>query len=297
MEPVKPTLGREIIRISHPWILLASILLYALGAGIAKYLGSLIRWDIYLAGQGAILMLLLGCYFLREFYRLPLVPASDRTLPAPVLTRNHLLVVIATALTAGAVLTVLLFARGALNPPAFVFLGLAFLLSLAYAMPPLHLDNSGYGELILSILMANLVPAVAFFLQNGAYFRLLVLMTFPLTFLYLAAYLALHLERFADDLHFNRRTMLVRIGWQRGMSLHNILLLLGFLTLGSSALVGLPWPLTWPGLLGLVVGAFQVFQMLTIANGAKPRWGLLRITAAATFVLTVYFMTFALWTG
>jgi 1,4-dihydroxy-2-naphthoate octaprenyltransferase len=297
MEPVKPTLFGEITRISHPWVLLACILLYALGAGIAKYLGSVIHWDTYILGQGALLMLLLGCYFLREFYRLPLVPVSDRTLPAPVLTRNHLLVVVATALTAGAVLTVLLLANKALIPPAFVFLGLAFLLALAYAMPPLHLANSGYGELVLSILMANLVPAVAFFLQNGAYFRLLVLMTFPLTFLYLAAYLALHLERYAGDLHYNRRTMLVRLGWQRGMSLHNILILLGFLTLGSSALLGLPWPLTWPGLLGLVTGAFQVFQMLTIANGAKPRWGLLRITAAATFALTVYFMNFALWTG
>jgi 1,4-dihydroxy-2-naphthoate octaprenyltransferase len=297
MEPVKPTLAREILRISHPWVLLVSFLLYAMGAGIAVYLGSSVRWDVYLAGQGAVVLLLLSSYYLHEFYSLPAVSAFERSVPVPVLSRNNLLVVTATTLTAGAVLTVMLFASGALNPPAFIFVALAFVLALAFAMPPLNLASIGYGDLVLAILVSNLVPGLAFLLQYGEFHRMLALLTFPLTFLYLAASLALHLEHYAQDVHRDRRTMLVRLGWQRGMSLHNILILLGFLALGSAALVGLPWALTWPGLLGLVVGAFQIVQMLTIANGAKPRWGLLRISAAATFTLTVYFLTFALWTG
>jgi len=106
-----------------------------------------------------------------------------------------------------------------------------------------------------------------------------------------------HLERYAQDVREGRRTMLTRLGWQRGMNLHNLLILLGYFTLGSAALVGLPWRLTWPGLLGLVIGAFQIYQMIAIGNGSKPRWVLLRITAASTFALTVYFMAFALWIG
>jgi 1,4-dihydroxy-2-naphthoate octaprenyltransferase len=297
MQPVKPTLASEILRISHPWVLSVSFLLYALGAGIARYLGSSIRWDVYWAGQAAVVLLLLSSYFLREFYSLPIVSAFERSVPMPVLSRNQLLIVMATTLTAGAVLTVLMFASGALNSPAFIFVGLAFLLALAYAMPPLSLAASGYGELVFAILICNLVPGLAFLLQAGVFHRLLPLMTFPLTFLYLAAALALQLEGYARDVLRERRTMLVRLGWQPGMNLHNLLILLGFFALGSAALVGLPWQLTWPGLLGLIVGAFEIVQMLTIANGAKPRWGLLRITAAATFALTVYFLTFALWIG
>jgi len=297
MEPAKPSLAGEILRISHPWVLLVSALLYAMGAGIAVYLGTDIRWGVYLAGQAAVALLLLSSYFLGEFFGLPPVFALDRSRPAPVLSRNNLLAVAATALTAGAVLTVMLFSDGALSPSAFVLLGLAFVLALANAMPPLRLASSGYGELVSAILVSNLVPGLGFVLQSGELHRLFVLMTFPLTFLYLAASIALRLEYYAEDVRRERRTMLARLGWQRGMSLHNLLILLGFLALGSAALVGLPWALTWPGLLGLLVGAFQIFQMLAIANGAAPRWGLLRLSAAATFALTVYFMTLALWTS
>ncbi len=297
MQPAKPGLSSEIVRIAHPWVLLASFLLYAMGAGIADYLGHPIHWDNYLAGQAAVLTLILSSYFLREYYSLPWAPASQRGDPSPVLSRNNLLVISATTLTGGAVLTVLLLASGGLTPPAFVLLSIAVLLGLAYALPPLRLAYSGYGELVFAILMANLVPALGFVLQSGEFHRLLALMTFPLTFLYLAAYLAVHLEHYPQDIREERRTMLTRLGWQRGMTLHNLLILLGFFALGSAAAVGLPWNLTWPGLLGLLVGAFQILQMIWIANGAKPRWRLLRITAAATFALTVYLMTFALWIG
>ena len=297
MEPAKPGLSSEIARIAHPWVLLASLLFYALGAGISDYLGHNLNWNAYLAGQASVLFLLLSSYFLREFYALPLVSPSRRGEPAPVLSRYNLLAISATTLTAGAVLTVMLFASGALNPPAFVFLGAAFLLAIAYALPPLRLAESGYGELVLAIFMANLVPGFAFLLQSGELHRLILLLTFPLTFLYLAASLAISMEHYLRDIHEERRTMLTRLGWQRGMNLHNILILLGFFSLGSAALVGLPWNLTWPGLLGLAMGVFQIVQMVTIANGAKPHWALLRITAAATVALTVYFMTYALWIG
>ena len=88
MEPVKPKLTGEIARIAHPMVLLASVLLYALGGGIADYLGHAIHWDAYLAGQAEVLFLLLSSYFLREFYSLPMVPPSQRGLGAPVISRR-----------------------------------------------------------------------------------------------------------------------------------------------------------------------------------------------------------------
>jgi 1,4-dihydroxy-2-naphthoate octaprenyltransferase len=297
MEPKKPTLTSEILRISHPWILLASILFYALGGGVEIYQSGSVRWDVYWGGQLVVLLLLLSIYFLREYFSLPVIPLSRRSEPAPVFNRNGLLLISATALTAGAVLTVMLFASGALTSPAILFLGLAFIIAMMYAIPPLRLAYSGYGELVFSILQANLVPGLAFLLQSGVFQRILPLLTFPLTFLYLASYLALHLQRYSEDIHLDRKTMLTRLGWQRGMALHNLLILLGFLVMGISAIFGLPWSLTWPGLLGLPVGIFQILQMNWIAGGAKPRWRLLAITAGATVALTTYFITLALWTA
>jgi 1,4-dihydroxy-2-naphthoate octaprenyltransferase len=297
MDAEKPTLTREIWRISHPWILFASILCYALGGGLEVYLGGTLRGDIYLAGQIAVLILILTAYFLREYFSLLVVIPQRRGEPAPVFTRNGLLMISATLLTVGALLTVVLFSAGALKAPAFVFLAVAFVLAMSYALPPLRLAYSGYGELVFSVLLANLTPGLAFLFQTGEYHRLLPLLTFPLTFLCLAAYLAVHLTRYAEDVRLERKTMLTRLGWQRGMNLHNLLILTGFLVLGSASVVGLPWSLTWPGLLGLPFGIFQIVQMNSIAAGAKPRWRLLMITAATTFALTAYFITWALWTG
>ena len=297
MDPEKPVLSREIGRIAHPWVLLAVVLLYALGGGLALYLGNPLRGDVYLVGQIAVLVLFLSAYFLREYFSLPPQVALRRSQPAPLFTPNGLLAISATLLTAGALLTVALYSSGALQPPAFLFLGLAVVLVMLYALPPVRLATSGYGELVLAVLLANMTPGMALLFQTAEYHRLLALLTFPLTFLCLAATLALHLSRYAEDTRLERKTMLTRLGWQRGMNLHNLLILIGFLVLGSAALAGLPWSLTWPGLLGLPFGLLQIAQMTAIAAGGKPRWRLLSVNAASTFALTAYFITLALWTN
>uniref|UniRef100_A0A7C4PHI6 Prenyltransferase n=1 Tax=Anaerolinea thermolimosa TaxID=229919 RepID=A0A7C4PHI6_9CHLR len=298
MNTPPPSPARELLRIVHPWALLACILTYSLGVGIAKYLGIAIRWEVYLAGQAAMLTLLLSSFFLREFFdRSPLTDPARKPGDPPRLTRLNLLQISATTLTIGAVLTVLLLAGRALTPSGFFVLGLSFFLTLADAVPPLRLARSGYGELVMAFFLANLTPVLAFLLQAGELHRLLALITFPLTFLTLASLLALRLPAYAADLREERRNMLTRLGWQRGMNLHNLLILGGYFLLGSAALAGLPWPLTWPGLLGLPIGLFQIFLITSIGNGARPRWKLLTVVAASTLALTIYFLNLALWSG
>jgi 1,4-dihydroxy-2-naphthoate octaprenyltransferase len=298
MDQPTPPLSKEILRVLHPWVLLVSVLTYALGGGIARYLGYLPNWTTYWVGQACILLLLASSYLLREYFEVPALPDRQLESGGPLrLTRTILLQIAASCMTVGAVLTVLLFANHALNPPAFFILALFFVLSMAYAIPPLRLATSGYGELITAVLIANLAPVLAFLLQVGVLHRLLAFLTFPLTFLFIAANLAVSLSVFTADVSAGHKNMLIRLGWQRGMVFHNLLILIGFLVLGTAALAGLPWPLAWPGLLGLPVGLFQVWQMWGISNGAKPRWQLLLINAGATLALTIYFMNLALWTG
>ena len=43
---------RLFMRMSRPLFLLGGILVYALGVGIARYLGSPVDWDLYLVGSG-----------------------------------------------------------------------------------------------------------------------------------------------------------------------------------------------------------------------------------------------------
>ncbi len=292
------------INLSQPQALLVGALFYALGGGIVNYLGQSINWTGYWLGQACVTMLQLSSFYLKAVYDLPL--GENRPGEKPILpdkdgkeaaySRSALLMLSTTTLTIGAVITVLLFANRNLSTTALMMLGLAFLISFFYAVPPFRLVYSGYGELAVSFLMANIIPALGFLIQVGNFHRLLAMITFPITALYLAMLLALSLEGYASDEKYSRRTSMVRLGWQRGMNLHNLLILFGFLLFGLAAVLGLPWPLTWPGLLGLPLGLFQIWQMGSIATGAKPHWRLLSLNAVATVVLTAYLVTFTLWT-
>jgi 1,4-dihydroxy-2-naphthoate octaprenyltransferase len=293
---------RALFIAARPFSLLAGILLYAVGGGISVYLGELLDWSTYWIGQAAVTMLQLSTFLLSAYFAQPGRPPFEmRTRPgsrAPATPpRGIYLQVAATTLTVGAVMTVLLLARGVLSPAAFLFLALAVALGLLYAVPPFRLVEKGYGELVLAVLFANLIPSLAYVLQSGDPHRLLAMLTFPLTCLYLAAAIAGTLQSYAEDVRVGRMTMLVRIGWQRGMNLHNLLIATAYILLALAVIFKLPWRLAYPVFLSLPVALFQIYQMSAIANGAKPRWRLLFYTSMATVGLAAYFMNLALWIG
>jgi len=293
------------LRLTRPVFLLGGILMYALGAGIADYLGATLNLTAYWLGQGCVTMLQLTAQYLNEYFdaagdsgnRNRTFFSGGSGAGSDALPRWTPLLAAATTLTVGAVLVVLLYRDRLLNPPATMILGLAFLGAVFYSVPPVRLVGSGYGELTTSILVANLVPAFAFILQTGEIHRLLAMATFPLTALHMAMLIAFSLPDYAADARYEKRTLLIRMGWQRGMQLHNWLIVLAYVLLGLAVLQGMPFKLAWPGFLTLPIGLFQVMQMRQIENGAPARWNLLTFTAIATFTLTAYFLTFSFWTG
>jgi 1,4-dihydroxy-2-naphthoate octaprenyltransferase len=302
----KPTLLSILIHYARPWSLLAGIILYAMGGGIVHYLGFSINWPVYFLGQAVVTLLLISSYYLKAYYdlldqplkrRRPKVdPEEDEDVPVEV-PRPVVLQIAITTLSVGAVVTVLLLAQGVFNLATLIIMGVAFFVSFFYSVPPLRLVYTGYGELIQAFLITNLVPTLAFLFQTGDFHRLLVMLTFPLTMLYLAMTLALSLPSYIEQMRQNRDTLMMRLGWQRGMFMHNLLIFIAYLLLGMAALFGLPWFLTWPGLLTFPLGMFQVWQMTRIANGYPPRWRLLMLTAISLLGLTAYLIALALWTS
>ncbi len=300
---MNPSPWRELLRIARPWVLIACIIFYAIGAGIAHFLGRSVDLSIYLTGQVCVLLLAFSASYLNEYFSMlehPVLrrnPNSNRAVDEFYRLRNALIQAAVVALTVGAVLTVMLFAQGVRGPAVVIYLGVAFLLEFFYAVPPLRLAKSGFGELVTALFITGITPALAYTLQTNETHRLLILLTFPLTAIFIATTLATELQTYYSDIKEGRKTLMVAIGWQRGMSLHNILILLGYLLIGVAAVLRLPWPLTWPMLATLPVGLFQIWQMWQINTGQKPRWRLLRITALATLGIMAYLIAFALWTG
>ena len=298
---------RLFIRLSRPTFLIGPVLTYALGLGIARYLGHLLHTDLALLGLLWVSAMQLSTHYLNEYFDTEadnrnqhrtwfsggsgvLGDAEDQ------LPRYVALLAAASTLTLVALATFGLGRLGALDPTVAAILLIGFLGAFFYSVPPLNLAASGFGELITAALVANLVPALAFTLQVGELHRLLAMATFPLTGLHLAGILAFEFPDYATDLKFEKRTLLVRLGWQPAMLAHNLLLLASYAVLGASYAFGLPAAIALPAFFTLPLAALQVWYMQRIAQGIKPNWNALTLNAVAIMGATVYLLAYAFWT-
>ncbi|HEX9030097.1 MAG TPA: prenyltransferase [Anaerolineales bacterium] len=292
-------------RLSRPLFLLGGILLYALGVGIARYLGASIDWTLYVIGQAWVTMLQLSAQFLNEYYdaladsdnvnRTPFTGGSGILGPGGLPRRVALLAGL-VCLAGVASLTVLLIVVGHPAPAVFLIMVLAFLGAFFYSTPPVSLEKTGYGELITSVLVAYLVPAFAFILQTGELHRLVAMSAFPLTVLHLSMLVTFELPDYANDVKHDKQTLLVRVGWQNGMLLHNLLVLSAFVALGLAVFFGLPRFVALPAFLTLPLGLLEIWQMRQIASGGKPNWTALTLNAVAMFAVMAYLFTYTYWT-
>ena len=261
---------RLFIQLSRPLFLLGGVLVYALGVGIARYLGTQIDWGLYILGQVYVTTMQLAAQLLNEYFDSPADQENSNRTPFSggsgavgegKLSRDFVMWAALTTLTILASLSVVMLNVTNISPLLVTIIGLAFIGSFFYSAPPVRLSNSGYGELTTSILVANIVPIFAFVLQTGELHRLLVMSTFPLTALHLAMMIVFEFPDYINDIKFDKFTLLVRVGWERGMILHNILILTAFFLLGLAAMFGLPLAIVMPAFIALPIGLLQIWQM------------------------------------
>jgi len=285
----------------HPQLLVWILLVYSIGPALVHFQGGKLDWGNILLGSLLGILLVLMRDYLSAFFDHPdgatcgLHRDDPRFQILKRLDRQTLLIIAMTLLTAGAVDTVLLMIRHGLNFPAVLILGTAFLLTFFSASPPLRLEKRGYGEIIEAILVCNFVPALGYLMNEPNLHILLVMLTLPLTLVYLAYKIVLSLESYAFDSTHRVQTLTVRLDWKRAMQAHNYLILMAFLFIGIFTLLGQPWSITWPILLTIPIGVYQTIQMLGIISGAPTRWKVLRLTASALFVIMSYLISFTLW--
>jgi 1,4-dihydroxy-2-naphthoate octaprenyltransferase len=272
---------RLFVQLSRPIYILIAMLLYILGVGIARYLSGQVDWPLFFLGFGWIVLILLGFQYLNEYFYPNLLEVDQKWWRTPFSTgsgalglgrlpRQVALWAGLTCLTITASLTVLIFQYQHLSMPAAFMLGIILLGELVYAVPPIRLVTSGFGELTMSIIMAGMIPAQSYLLQGHETHRLLIMISFPLAILFLGMLIALEFPSFAFDINHGNKPILVKIGWQKGMVLHNILIVSSFIILGIAIAFGLPLSIAWPVVFVLPVGLYQVWMMIRIADGAKP---------------------------
>ena len=293
---------RQILRLTLPIQLLLALLTYSLGLGIARYLGQAMRPEPQFVGAATIVLLLAASNLLVEYFRprnepLPVTDSSGKEMPPAEREqfRSELLLFAAAFLAVAGTLIFLLQRAAYIHADAALLLVIFVLLALANAVPPLRLANRGFGEIVQAYLLGSLIPNLAFVLQTTAYNRLVNLFTFPLFLIALACFLAFDFPAYAEDLKYERRSLLMALTWQRAVLLHDLLLVAAYGSLIAAPFLGVAFALVWPGLLTLPLALYQIYALHNIAAGARPLWAAFNVTALAIFGLTAYLMALTFW--
>ena len=293
------------LRLIKPLNILGALLVYMLGAGLARYLGPNLDWTVLWLGLGWIVAMQLGFNFLNEFFytadnqtneRQNGITGSSGAVGEDRIPRRLVFLLALACLAVIASLTVVIIAKVKPEPMVYFFMALGFVFGLSYSAPPLNLAVSGYGELLASFIVAFLIPTFSFTLQSKDLHQLIPMVTAPLFAACLAMFITLEMEDYSADLKTEKLTLMVRIGWRNALNLHNLLLLTAYLLIGLATFFGLPRFAALAALFSLPIGLFTIWQIWQISQGGKPNWTALTISAMATFGSMAYLFTYAFWT-
>jgi len=285
------------IRLSRPLFLLGGLLLYALGAAIAAYLGRPIDAALYLVGQAIVTLLQLMTHYLNEYFDAEADRENDsRTrltggsgaigsegLPKSVaLNAAVVSLALATTISTAALIT------QAFPLLAWPVLLLGFLGAFFYSTPPLRLMSTGYGELAIALVVAGLTPTFAYVLQTGELHRLLLMSTVPLIALCFAMIIVFELPDYATDVKHGKRNLMVRLGWSSAMRAHDIAIVFALISFAIAFSFGLPPRVGLGALIVVPLAGAQIWQLNRIRQGHPPKWTTLTFSALALFGIAAY---------
>ena len=283
------------LKLIRPLHLFLAALTYSLGASIANYLAVPFLMDAFWLGLASVLLIQTSMHLLSEVFRLDVEPLlENETRKARQTLRNNALYISIAALAVVGFIAYLLFSNNRLPLAAFLFLLISCVIVIIYAIPPLRFVNRGFGAFLMAAQLAYVFPSLAYILQAGETHDFLTI-TIPLTFLAFAYFILMNFPSFASDQKYDRLTFLTRLGWERVVPVHHLLVLLAYILFAASPVFGLPLSLIWPVFLTLPFALFQIFQLQNISLGAPTNWTLLNATALAVLGLAIYFLTLTFW--
>jgi 1,4-dihydroxy-2-naphthoate octaprenyltransferase len=285
------------LRLSRPYFLLGSIVLYGLGGAILDYLGRPIDVQSFVLGQLIIIFIQLMTHYLNEYSdaeldrsneNRTLVSGGSGVLGPGMLPPRTALYAAAFSLALAASALLLLLSVHNIPILAWMILLLIFLGAFFYSLPPVNLATSGYGDVTTSVIVAAMLPAFAFSLQTGEFHRLLVMSSTPLVALHFAMMIVFQLPDYASDLKYEKRTLLIRTGWSMAMRIHDFAIVFAIGSFVVAFLLGLPWRVALGSLISFPLAIGQIWQLSRIRKGFSPNWKTLTFSGLALFGLTAY---------
>ena len=262
------------LKLGRPLFLAGGIVLYALGAVVAAWLGHPIDWQRYVLGQAAVTAFQWMTHYANEYFDYEADVANQtpttfsggsRVLADGALPRKVALYAALVLAAAGIALTVML---GREEPRAVAIIVPMALLAWAYSAPPLRLCARGLGELTTAVVVTGLVPLLGFAMQAPSFegAGTLGLAIAPLVLLQIAMLIAIELPDAEGDKLAGKRTLVVRYGEAWGAQIYVVLTTLAYLAVPVGSLLGLPTRVVIAATLPVPLAAWRLSRA---ANDAK----------------------------
>ncbi|MSP14391.1 MAG: prenyltransferase [Chloroflexi bacterium] len=299
------------VRLGRPLFLAGGFIMHGLGVVMALYAGANVHLPALLWGQVAITATQLMTHYGNEYFDLAADRANrhptqwtggSRVLPRGLLPPQAALVtaliLVLMALGAGCILAIVV----APGPLALPLVMLALLLAWGYSAPPLKLHSRGLGELDIALIVPGLTPLLGFYLQTGRLDLLPFLAIVPLICLQFAMSLVIGFPDADADAQVGKDSLIVRLGGERAVRLHNLALVAAYASLPLLVVAGLPPLVGVAAGLGLPVALWQIERIARGAWRQPEKWdslafwgiGLLFGTAAAEVAAFLWITTFYL---
>jgi 1,4-dihydroxy-2-naphthoate octaprenyltransferase len=270
---------------------------YLLGAGLVRHLGQPLSLLTFSLGCAWTLLLFLTLGLLEEVFH-PTAGQGGNEGAATRRQRSLNLSLSALLLIAAGWMAFLILAQPLPQRPLlFLFSGAITLLGLACVLPPFQLFRRGWGEFVLTLIIADLLPTFGYLLQESEPHRFLTYLALPLTLLTLGFFLVQNFITFARDEKYGNLSLLRRMGWPGGLTLHQGCLIAAYVLLLAAPLFGFSLRLLAPLFLAAPFGALQVYLLHRLGQGAAARWPVLRALSYAHLGMIYYLLLLRLWLG
>jgi len=287
------------IRLSRPIFLVGGIVMYALGALVARYEGFTIELPLYVLGQIAVTSTQLMGHYLNEYWDVEgdrinpnrtFFTGGSGVIPAGEISRRTAFLAALVCLFVGsAAMLGLSIWFGARATSMMIFaLGLVGIWS--YSGPPVRLSGTGFGELVVALMVSLLVPSLGYQLQTGHFGYLVVLAAAPLIAINWTMLIIFEFPDIEADRTVGKYNLVVRLGYRRAQYLVIAIMMSGFGLLAFLSLLGLP-RLAVLGLLPFPLALPITILVRRVVGGRSVRYFWLTFGGVALFALTALLET------
>ena len=238
---------KAIAKLGRLKLLAGGIVATSFGATLAWYETRKFNLDILIVGMSIAILTNLMVQYQNEYWDVEsdrlstqrIFSGGSGVLAKGLLPRKVASIISMTSLLLAVIVTLLLSYTQGEEPYVLPIFLLAAFLSWAYSSPPLRLLSTGFGEVSVGFILGFLTPLFQYYLQTGTV-GCILLFCLSLSFFAMSISLSFSYPDYCVDRRSGKRTLLVRLGWQRTSRLHILLIMAGYASLGTVELTDAP---------------------------------------------------------